>query len=224
MDIVTKRKVIYGNVSDYSNACGCSGFDGTGKPENSKETKTFQDWLDVKYPTWNNGSKLNKGEGYGRYPFGKQTSIAWSNYGAEFFNARKKFASTLNPAVSTPPLPNTVSETSPKGEKKKGMLWDKTKGTWIKASDWLNSHPEFKGKLTSIGGNILNNLFGGIFGSTSQQTTQEGSYGSGLPSDEPVYTETDKKSTMSTPVKIALGALTAGLLITFIVIATKNKK
>jgi hypothetical protein len=121
-------------------------------------------------------------------------------------------------------LPNNVSETSPVGEKKKGMLWDKAKGTWVKGSDWLNRNPEFKNRLQTAGGNLLGNLFGGIFGSTAQQTTQEGSYGSGFPSDEPVYTETDKKSTMSTPVKIALGALTAGLLITFIVIATKNKK
>jgi hypothetical protein len=221
MNIVTNRKVVYDNDYDYSNACGCSGFDGVSKPENSKETQSFQDWLDVRYPTWNNGGKLNKGAGYGRYPFGTQTAKAWKNYGAEFHKARKGFSESMSKTTSNVALPASVSETSPVGEKKKGMLWDKAKGTWVKTSDWLNAHPEFKGKLMEVGGNVLGKLFGGIFGG-SQPIGSES-----IPeytSSEQIIPQDDKKSTMSTPVKITLGALAAGLLITLIVVATKEKK
>lgn len=46
------------------------------------EIQMFQDWLDMEFPTWLNGGKLNKGAGYGT--FGKNTSKAWASYGAKY--------------------------------------------------------------------------------------------------------------------------------------------
>lgn len=47
------------------------------KPKTSEDTKKFQDWLDIYYPTWYNNGKLNKGQGYG--VFGPSTTNAWNN-------------------------------------------------------------------------------------------------------------------------------------------------
>jgi hypothetical protein len=47
------------------------------KPKTSEDTKKFQDWLDIYYPTWYNNGKLNKGVGYGT--FGPSTTKAWNN-------------------------------------------------------------------------------------------------------------------------------------------------
>ena len=46
------------------------------KPKNVYEIQAFQDFLDDYYPTWLNGGKLNKGQGYGN--FGPSTSKTWS--------------------------------------------------------------------------------------------------------------------------------------------------
>jgi hypothetical protein len=56
--------------------------------------------LDIKYPTWLKGSKLNKGSGYGN--FGGNTSSAWSKYGAEY---------TKSIAPITTPTPKTQTFT-----------------------------------------------------------------------------------------------------------------
>lgn len=45
----------------------------------------FQDWLDVNYPTWLNGGKLNKGKGYGSY--GPSTQKAFTQYGSAYQNS-----------------------------------------------------------------------------------------------------------------------------------------
>jgi hypothetical protein len=45
----------------------------------------FQDWLDTNYPTWLNGSKLNKGKGYGSY--GPSTQKAFTQYGSAYQNS-----------------------------------------------------------------------------------------------------------------------------------------
>lgn len=49
------------------------------------EIKAFQDWLDIKYPTWVNGKKLNKGTGYGN--FGPATKAAYSAYGTAYLKS-----------------------------------------------------------------------------------------------------------------------------------------
>jgi hypothetical protein len=49
MNIVTKREVIYDNDYNYSNACGCSGFDGS--KATTSQIKDFQSWYNLKkYP------------------------------------------------------------------------------------------------------------------------------------------------------------------------------
>ena len=45
----------------------------------------FQDWLDINYPTWLNGGKLNKGKGYGSY--GPSTQKAFTQYGSAYQNS-----------------------------------------------------------------------------------------------------------------------------------------
>lgn len=47
-----------------------------------KDVKRFQDWLDVNYPNWLNGGKLNKGRGYGT--FGPYTKKAWAQYKTQY--------------------------------------------------------------------------------------------------------------------------------------------
>lgn len=202
MNIVTKREVIYDNDYNYSNACGCSGFDGS--KATTSQIKDFQFWYNLKNtPRLRTDGTLDA-----------MTKSAISAKGNEYDLSKGFSVSTATK------LPNNVSETSPVGEKKKGMLWDKAKGTWVKGSDWLNRNPEFKNRLQTTGGNLLGNLFGGIFGGSQP-----------IGSDAiPEYTTSDtaikddgKKSTMSTPVKIAIGVGAAALLITIIVVATKKK-
>jgi hypothetical protein len=54
-------------------------FPGPGK------VQQFQDWLDINYPTWLNGGKLNKGKGYGSY--GPSTQKAFTQYGSAYQNS-----------------------------------------------------------------------------------------------------------------------------------------
>lgn len=199
MNIVTKRKVIYNNDYTYSNACGCSGFDGS--KASTSQIKDFQFWYNLKYtPKLKTDGVLDV-----------LTKGAIASKGNEY-DLSKGFKSTTSSS-----LPNSVSETSPVGEKKKGMLWDKAKGTWIKGSDWLNRNPEFKNRLQTAGGNLLGNLFGGLFSSPNQALGS-----SEIQEYTPIETMPEK-SKMSTPVKVALGLGAAALLITLIVVATKKK-
>lgn len=64
-------------------------------PSGLNSVKAFQDWLDLKHPTWLHGKRLNKGGGYGN--FGTNTKAAWSKYGSEYksrikYNAFQKGA------------------------------------------------------------------------------------------------------------------------------------
>ena len=63
MEIITKYPV-YVNKEKVAGEDYLS-FDST----NTAQVKAFQNWLDVKYPTWLNGGKLNKQtlKGYGNY-------------------------------------------------------------------------------------------------------------------------------------------------------------
>jgi hypothetical protein len=49
--------------------------------------KKFQDWMDLKYPTWLKGKKLDKKGGYGTR--GPSTKSAWDSYGTEYITATK---------------------------------------------------------------------------------------------------------------------------------------
>lgn len=154
MRIITKRKIITSNqAKNYSNACGCSGFDSY---SNLDDTKSIS-------------------------------------------------------------LPSNVSQSNPTGQKKAGMLWDKTKGTWIKASDWLNANPQFKLALTNLGNEALQNVFGGAFANLltpladNQPTTK-------------VEIIEEKKSNLSPIIKGTLLVIAAILFVTLIVNTTKDKK
>ena len=61
-----------------------------------KNTKDFQDWLDVNQPTWLKGKSLNKGVGYGTY--GDNTTAAYKKYGSDYeaMIARQKANKELN--------------------------------------------------------------------------------------------------------------------------------
>ena len=68
-----------------------SSFDST----KEAQVKAFQNWLDVKYPTWFQGGKLNRdvSKGYGIY--NAETKSADEKYGKEFDTAVMGFIPTL---------------------------------------------------------------------------------------------------------------------------------
>jgi hypothetical protein len=153
MKIITNRKIITNEAINYSNACGCSGFDSY---SNLDDTKSIS-------------------------------------------------------------LPSNVSQSNPTGQKKAGMLWDKTKGTWIKASDWLNANPQFKLALTNLGNQALQNVFGGAFANLLTPITDK------QPTTNIEFVE-EKKSTLSPLIKGTLLVIAAILFVALIVNTTKEKK
>lgn len=200
-------------------------FDANGKPTNSAETKKFQDWLDVKHKGWAVGYKngiLNKGAGYGKYPFGNLTNTAWNTFGSEFVADSKSLGANLF-GIGTPSISSSTPTEPSKEEQikqaKKGKVWDKAKG-WI-TSDKAKDALAFLQNSGGVKG-FLGSIFGG--GSSDQgtgavQTSSEGSYGSGLPTELPY-----EKQKWSTGKKVAVfggGALVLGLVIYF---ATRPKK
>lgn len=54
----------------------------------------FQDWLDKNYPNWYNGTRLNKGSGYGT--LGPKTKAAWQKYGAAYANVLARQGSAID--------------------------------------------------------------------------------------------------------------------------------
>lgn len=58
------------------------------------KVKVFQDWLDVNYPRWLNGKKLNRGGGYGR--FGDNTKLAWNTYKNQYIKTLGNKNTNLN--------------------------------------------------------------------------------------------------------------------------------
>jgi hypothetical protein len=154
MKIITNRKIITSNkATNYSNACGCSGFDSY---SNLNDTKSIS-------------------------------------------------------------LPSNVSQSNPTGQKKAGMLWDKTKGTWIKASDWLNANPQFKLLLTNLGNEALQNVFGGAFANLFTPIEDK------QPAKNVEIIE-EKKSDLSPTIKVTLLIIASILLVALIVNTTKEKK
>ena len=58
------------------------------------DVKKFQDWLDLTYPTWLKGGKLNKGQGYGNC--GPSTSKAWNLYKDEYLSVKSNVKGDTN--------------------------------------------------------------------------------------------------------------------------------
>lgn len=219
MIIKSINKPIVENISNYntivySNATG----------DLPKNIKHFQDWMDKVHPNWlNDGTNLNKNVSKGYGNGGAQTKKAYATYGTAYESALQSVlgilsgtstgssspsSTTTQSAPSSPQLPPSVSETNPKGEKKKGMLWDKTKGTWVKGSDWLKAHPEFANKMKGFFGNIFSgdNPLAGLFGGSKTSSKDTVSYEDNSYNPEP----TDK--TMSKNAKIGL-AIGGGILL-----------
>jgi len=212
------------NSSDYSNASG----------DLPKNIKHFQDWMDKIHPNWlNDGTNLNKNVSKGYGTGGKQTKNAYAKYGQSYESALQSVMGILsgtetqassNPSTnskpSSPSLPSSVSETNPKGEKRKGMLWDKTKGTWVKGSDWLKQHPEFASQLKGFFGNIFsgNNPLAGIFGEGKSAPEQNLGY------QDNSYNPDPTKTGMSKNAKIGLAIGGSILLIIIGVAIYKSSK
>ena len=91
-----------GNTGGGNTGGGNTGGGGTQNPIGDADAvKKFQDWLDIKYPTWLKGGKLNKGGGYGS--FGTNTSNAWTTYGVDYKKVVVVPTGTT-PTGTTPPL------------------------------------------------------------------------------------------------------------------------
>jgi hypothetical protein len=133
MEVITENPIIYIGANDTYDAEIFLALDGS----NPSLVRDFQDWMDDNYPTWLNGKKLNKGEGYGK--FRKNTKEAWKKYGEQYEKGNrgiglakpkveKPASPTIIPAVN--PTPTQIAEA-----KKKGFDWDKARGVFIKAQE-----------------------------------------------------------------------------------------
>lgn len=122
MKIITGNPVILNGVKQNTNDYYL-GFDA----KNTDEVKAFQDWLDIFYPTWLKGGKLNKGAGYGSY--GPSTK-AMEGKIAEFEKVTGK-STTATPLVDTKaPTPQEVEK-----QKKLGKVWDASKKAFVFAKE-----------------------------------------------------------------------------------------
>ncbi len=113
MKIFTTNPIIINGVDESSQDLYIP-LDGS---SSRTEIQMFQDWLDMEYPTWLNGGKLNKGSGYGN--FGANTKKAWSTYGAKY--TKENPSISKGSSVSTP---DTLSASKPpltKEEKRQGQ-------------------------------------------------------------------------------------------------------
>jgi hypothetical protein len=164
MKVLTKYPV-YVNRKKISNADFYMNFDATGKPVTKAETQMFQDWLDMKYPTWLNGGKLNKGSGYGT--FGPSTTKAWGTYGTTFVTEMKALAGSVLGAVSgTTPTTSEPTQQQKDEAAKKGIQWDKLKG-------WVNAAAQ-AGQQSGVFDALLNKFGLGTTPTTPVTTTPEG--------------------------------------------------
>ncbi len=200
------------NGQKESRASKYLSFDANGKPEKSKanEVKSFQTFANTK------GAGLTVD---GKW--GAKSETAWAKYGADYVAMAKALGNTML-GMST--NSGATSTTEPSKEEqikqaKKGKVWDKAKG-WI-TSDKAKDALAFLQNSGGVKG-FLGSIFGGGSsdqGTGSVQTSSEGSYGSGLPTEVP-----SEKPKWSTGKKVAVfggGALVLGLVIYF---ATRPKK
>lgn len=152
--------------------------------------KAFQDWLDAnKTPA--GGLRMNQNVAAGYGTFNAITEAAWKVYGDEFVASRPDlFPQTVDPNLSV---------TDPKGQRRLGKLWDKTKKAWVDAQekDYINK-----------GVNFLNTLFGA---------------GQQQPTDTTTTTTTTQQSQgMSQTTKILLIVGGVAVLGTIVYLATRG--
>jgi hypothetical protein len=190
MKVITSYPVIVDNVQKspeeyYLNA------DASLITSSVARIKAFQDFMDNKNATWYVGKKLSGGANYGK--FDVVTEGAWKIYSDEFVaNRPDLFPQTVDP---------NLSATDPKGQRKLGKLWDKTKKAWVDAQE--------KGYINK-GVNFLNTLFGG--GQSQQTQTTE----AGVPTGAP------QKEAMSNTTKILLVVGGVAVLGTIVYLATRG--
>jgi len=177
--------------------------------KNTAQIKAFQNWLDVKYPTWLNGGKLNKGAGYGSY--GSKTKAAYAKYGAEFDAAFGALAQNLStPAVSTAEITNIQAQINDPAVSaaKKEELKKKLTALYQKGQE--------SGLFDIVGGFLkdklgLNQNTGGSYGTESYGTPDySGSY------------PTEKKG-LSTGAMIGIGVGAVAIIGLVVYLANKGK-
>jgi hypothetical protein len=144
-----------------------------GGTDGPKDTKNFQDWLDINQPTWLKGKSLNKGAGYGTY--GPNTTAAYKKYGnvyeARFTPPEVKDEGFVNldgtkePILSSPTVSKDLENSILKGPSD-GYSWQpsnlSTKPPKDKKS--LDTKVNPLGYLSSLAGpayNIAQGLKGG---------------------------------------------------------------
>ena len=186
MEVITENPIIYIGKDDTYDAEIFLALDGKSKKSDVQE---FQDWMDTNYPTWLNGKKLNKGEGYGF--FRKNTKKAYETYGEQWERSRMVVGIKKKENVP-PPLPNVIPAVNPSPKtieeaKKKGFNWDKARGVFVKAQE------------LGIIDALLNKI--GITPKTPDMP-QVGTEGEFIPTGE-----TSKPMSTTTKVLIGVGAL-----------------
>jgi hypothetical protein len=133
MNVVTENPIIYIGANDTYDADIFLALDG----KNPSLVRDFQDWMDDNYPTWLNGKKLNKGEGYGK--FRKNTQEAYKKYGEQYEKGNRGIG-LAKPKVEKPATPTVIPAVNPSPTqiaeaKKKGFNWDKARGVFVKAQE-----------------------------------------------------------------------------------------
>ena len=121
----------------------------------------FQDWLDVNYPTWLNGGKLNKGKGYGSY--GPSTQKAFTQYGSAYQNSSSNSDGNIQ-------QPETVDKEKQIFDKfndsvffysvnneRMNIEYTQQIGKWIKyySSKKFNEESSYLGSVLSAYGNMI---------------------------------------------------------------------
>jgi hypothetical protein len=133
MEVITENPIIYIGANDTYDADIFLALDG----KNPSLVRDFQDWMDDNYPTWLNGKKLNKGEGYGK--FRKNTQEAYKKYGEQYEKGNRGIG-LAKPKVEKPATPTVIPAVNPSPTqiaeaKKKGFNWDKARGVFVKAQE-----------------------------------------------------------------------------------------
>lgn len=130
MKIITSYPVIYRNNvinrggSEFSNITATS---------NKDSIKSYQTWYNKQSP-----KTPLKVDGQ----WGPKTSAAWDEkgqvYEKQMFGAAQDVQNTvagLFGGMPAAPLPENITVSSPTGEQKKGMFWDKLKGAFVVAKE-----------------------------------------------------------------------------------------
>lgn len=130
MKIITSYPVIYRNKvinrggSEFSNITAAS---------NADSIKSYQTWYNKQSP-----KTALKVDG----KWGPKTSAAWDEKGQAYekqmlgvANEAQNMVAGLFGGMPAAPLPENITVSSPTGEQKKGMFWDKVKGAFVAAKE-----------------------------------------------------------------------------------------